>query len=165
MTGRDGSRISPAEAYAKMTDEAHAYVDVRTEEEFAAGHPAGAFNVPVMITAAAGLAPNPEFVAVVERAFAKDAPIIVGCKMGGRSARAARELALAGFTRVHLDPNQSTKVGFDVDPRSLGEVGVDGERTIQPGKYTLSLGGSLPGGPFNPSTAAFTIEGKQNLPK
>jgi beta-glucosidase len=74
-------------------------------------------------------------------------------------------VTLAGFTRIHLDPNQSTKVGFDVDPRSLGEVGVDGERTIQPGKYTLSLGGSLPGGPFNSSTAAFTIEGKQNLPK
>jgi beta-glucosidase len=72
---------------------------------------------------------------------------------------------LAGFTRVHLDPNQSTKVGFDVDPRSLGEVGVDGERIIQPGKYTLSLGGSQPGGLPDPPTAAFTIKGQQKLPK
>ena len=117
MTEREGSRISPAEAYAKMTDEAHAYVDVRTEEEFAAGHPAGACNVPVMIAAAAGLAPNPEFVAVMERAFAKDAPIIVGCKMGGRSARAAKELALAGFTHV-LDQ----RAGWDGARGSFGEL-------------------------------------------
>ncbi len=74
-------------------------------------------------------------------------------------------LILAGFTRIYLEPNQSTKVTFDVAPRSLGEVGVDGERIIQPGKYTLSLGGSQPGGPPNPPTVAFTIEGKQNLPK
>ena len=117
MAERDGSRISPSQAYAMMTDEAHAYVDVRTEEEFAAGHPAGAFNVPVMITAAAGLAPNPEFVAVMVRAFAKDTPIIVGCKMGGRSARAARELALAGFTRV-----LEQRAGWDGARGSFGEL-------------------------------------------
>ena len=117
MTERDGFRISPAEAHAKMTDEDHAYVDVRTEEEFAAGHPAGAFNVPVMIAAAAGLEPNPEFVAVMERAFAKDAPIIVGCKMGGRSARAAKELLAAGFTRV-LDQ----RAGWDGARGSFGEL-------------------------------------------
>jgi rhodanese-related sulfurtransferase len=113
----DGSRISPAEAYAKMTSEAHVYVDVRTVEEFAAGHPAGAFNVPVMIAGAAGLAPNPEFAAVMGRAFAKDSPIIVGCKMGGRSARAAKELVLAGFTRV-LDQ----RAGWDGARGSFGEL-------------------------------------------
>lgn len=117
MTERDGSRISPAEAYTKMTNEAHVYVDVRTAEEFAAGHPAGAFNVPVMIAAAAGLAPNPEFVAVMERGFAKDTPIIVGCKMGGRSARAVKELVLAGFTRV-LDQ----RAGWDGARGSFGEL-------------------------------------------
>ena len=74
-------------------------------------------------------------------------------------------VALAGFTRVHLAPNQSTKVGFDLDARSLGEVGVDGKRVIQPGEYTLSVGGSQPGGPSNSSTVAFSIVGKQNLPK
>jgi rhodanese-related sulfurtransferase len=117
MTERGGSRISPAEAYAKMTNEAHVYVDVRTAEEFDAGHPAGAFNVPVMIAAAAGLAPNPDFVPVMGRAFAKDSPIIVGCKMGGRSARAAKELALAGFTRV-LDQ----RAGWDGARGSFGEL-------------------------------------------
>ncbi len=74
-------------------------------------------------------------------------------------------LILAGFTRVHLEPNQSTKISFDIDQRSLGEVGADGELIIQPGEYTVSLGGSQPGGQSNTPTAAFTIKGRQTLPK
>jgi rhodanese-related sulfurtransferase len=117
MSDGDSMRISPAEAHAKMTGEAFAYVDVRTEDEFAAGHPAGARNVPVMVDGAAGLEPNPDFVAVMERAFAKDAPIIVGCKMGGRSARAASALVAAGFTHV-LDQ----RAGWDGARGSFGEL-------------------------------------------
>jgi rhodanese-related sulfurtransferase len=117
MSEKGSLRISPAEAHAKMSSEAYAYVDVRTEEEFAGGHPAGAFNVPVMIAGAAGLEPNAEFVAVMERAFPKDAPIIVGCKMGGRSARAAAALTDAGFTRV-LDQ----RAGWDGSRGSFGEL-------------------------------------------
>jgi rhodanese-related sulfurtransferase len=117
MSDRDSTRISPAEAHAKMTDEAFTYVDVRTEAEFADGHPDGAVNVPLMHAGAAGLEANPDFVAVMEGSFAKDAPIIVGCKMGGRSARAANALALAGFTRV-LDQ----RAGWDGARGSFGEL-------------------------------------------
>lgn len=100
MSG-DSTRISPAEAHARMTREGFVYVDVRTEDEFAAGHPAGAYNVPLQCVGAGGaLEPNPDFLAVMANAFAKDAPLIVGCKMGGRSARAANALAVAGFTRI-----------------------------------------------------------------
>jgi rhodanese-related sulfurtransferase len=113
----DLPRVSPAEAHAKMNDEAFTYVDVRTEEEFAAGHPAGAVNVPVMLAGASGMEPNPEFVSVMQRAFAPDTPLIVGCKMGGRSARAARELAAAGFTRV-LDQS----AGWDGKKGQFGEL-------------------------------------------
>lgn len=35
----DVLRVSPAEAHAKMKDEAFTYVDVRTDEEVEAGHP------------------------------------------------------------------------------------------------------------------------------
>jgi rhodanese-related sulfurtransferase len=117
MSDRDSTRISPVEAHTKMTDEGFAYVDVRTEEEFAAGHPAGAHNVPIMVAGAGGLEPNADFVSVMERAFAKDAPIIVGCKMGGRSARAASALVAAGFTRV-LDQ----RAGWDGARGSFGEL-------------------------------------------
>ena len=113
----DVPRVSPAEAHAKMKDEAFTYVDVRTEEEFAAGHPEGAVNVPVLRTCPTGMEPNPEFLSVMESAFAKDAAIIVGCKMGGRSARAAQALAGAGFTRV-LDQ----RAGWDGTRGTFGEV-------------------------------------------
>jgi rhodanese-related sulfurtransferase len=117
----DVLRVSPAEAHARMKDEAFTYVDVRTEEEFAAGHPEGAFNVPLMLATPAGMSPNPDFLAVMEKTFAKDAPLVVGCKMGGRSARAARALADAGYTRL-LDQ----AAGWDGTRGPFGEVETPG---------------------------------------
>jgi rhodanese-related sulfurtransferase len=76
------------------------YVDVRTPEEFEAGHAPGAVNVPVALAAAGGMAPNPEFARVMTATFAKDAALLLGCKSGGRSMRAAGELLAAGFTNL-----------------------------------------------------------------
>ncbi len=100
-------RISPSEAHAKMTGENFIYVDVRTPEEFAAGRPAGSVNVPL----------DDGFVAAMEDAFARHAPIIVGCKAGGRSLRAARALIAAGFTNV-----VDQRAGFDAARGPFGEV-------------------------------------------
>lgn len=94
--------IDPAEARRLMDDaDAHTYLDVRSEQEFAAGHAAGALNVPIAHLGAGGMEPNEDFLAVVEAALPKDAPLVVGCKMGGRSARACEILAQAGYTRLH----------------------------------------------------------------
>jgi rhodanese-related sulfurtransferase len=117
----DVARISPAEAHTKMKDESYTYIDVRTEEEFEAGHPEGAFNVPLMNAGAGGMEPNPDFLTVMEKAFAKDAPLIVGCKVGGRSARAASALSGAGFTRV-LDQ----RAGWDGSKGPFGELAEPG---------------------------------------
>jgi rhodanese-related sulfurtransferase len=46
------------------------------------------------------MAPNTEFLTVMERKFAKDAKILVGCKSGGRSLQAAAVLLSSGFTDV-----------------------------------------------------------------
>jgi rhodanese-related sulfurtransferase len=46
------------------------------------------------------MAPNPDFARVMAAAFSKDAKLVVGCKTGGRSLRAATELGRAGFTSV-----------------------------------------------------------------
>ncbi len=129
--------ISPAEAYERMKDESFTYVDVRTEAEFAAGHPDGAFSVPVMCVAppsghtgapgASGMEPNPDFLSVMEKSFAKDAPLIVGCKMGGRSARAAQVLTGAGFTRV-----VDQRAGWDGAKGPFGEL-------IEPGWSRVNL--------------------------
>ncbi len=93
-------RVGPKDAHALVTNDAYAYVDVRSETEFAAGHPDGALNVPFMLMGDGGLVPNAEFVAVMEGAFAKDAKLVLGCKGGNRSLRAAKALDAAGFTNI-----------------------------------------------------------------
>ena len=72
---------------------------------------------------------------------------------------------LAGFTRVHLEPGQSTHVGFKIDPRSIAQVDSKGMRTILPGNYTVSLGGAQSGESASVQTGTFTITGKADLPK
>ena len=84
------ARVTPEEARALVQGGAR-LVDVRTPEEFAAGHLEGALNVPVDALqgrALAELAPT-------------DAPVVVYCRSGKRSARAKAELEALGFTRVH----------------------------------------------------------------
>jgi rhodanese-related sulfurtransferase len=93
------TRISPKEASDKLA-EGWTYVDVRTTEEFEAGHPAGAVNIPVMLAAGGRMTQNADFVPAMNSAFAKDAKIIVGCRAGGRSLRAAKMLLADGFTNV-----------------------------------------------------------------
>ena len=85
--------VSPEETQALLAA-GHTYVDVRSEAEFVAGHPPGAVNVPISQQGVL----NPDFMAVMERAFAKDAPLVVGCQTGVRSRRAVGLLATAGFT-------------------------------------------------------------------
>lgn len=109
------SRISPDEARALMESEGYVYVDVRSEPEFAAGHPEGAYNVPLLHMGPMGMSPNPDFLAVMEKSFPKDARIVVGCRSGGRSLRAATLLTNAGFTDV-LDQ----RAGFDGAPSPGG---------------------------------------------
>ena len=110
-------RIAPEEARDLMDKEGYAYLDVRTVEEFAAGHPTGAYNVPLLHMGAGGMTPNPEFVAVVEKAFPRDARLVVGCKAGGRSAKAAAALEQAGYTNVVDQRN-----GFEGTPLPTGGI-------------------------------------------
>ncbi|XP_077246749.1 sulfurtransferase protein 16 [Tasmannia lanceolata] len=78
----------------------HRYLDVRTGEEFSAGHPAGATNIPYMFRAGNGMTKNPNFVEEVSSQFGKDDEIIVGCQSGKRSLMAATDLSYAGFTGI-----------------------------------------------------------------
>jgi beta-glucosidase len=72
---------------------------------------------------------------------------------------------LAGFKRVHLNPGQSTNVALTIDPRQLSQVDAKGTRTILPGEYTISLGGSQPNGTSTTQTTKFAITGQAELPK
>jgi rhodanese-related sulfurtransferase len=90
---------TPKEASALLeSNEGWSYIDVRTVEEFQAGHPRGAWNVPVFVRGPMGMQPNPEFEPTVKRHFAKDAKLLIGCQAGGRSAQACMILAASGYT-------------------------------------------------------------------
>jgi rhodanese-related sulfurtransferase len=89
-------QVSPEEAQALLS-QGYRYVDVRSEREFAEGHPAGAYNVPVNVAGPGGPTPNPEFVGVVERTLGTS-KLVIGCKSGPRARRAVAQLQAAGFT-------------------------------------------------------------------
>jgi rhodanese-related sulfurtransferase len=93
-------RISPTEAKALLADEGYLYLDVRSIPEYDQGHAPGAVNAPLMHMMGGGMAPNPEFVSVVEKNFPKDKKMVVACKAGGRSQRAAMMLESAGYTQL-----------------------------------------------------------------
>ena len=77
------------------------YLDVRTEAEYRAGHPRGAYNVPVMFfDAARRPVPNPDFVSIVEAKFPREKTLLVGCQSGVRSQHAAEILASHGYGEV-----------------------------------------------------------------
>src|SRR5260370_37114646 len=60
------------------------YLDVRTEVEFAQGHPTGAINIPVVFIKGPGqMEPNDEFPTVAEKVLPKDKKLVVGCMAGG----------------------------------------------------------------------------------
>jgi rhodanese-related sulfurtransferase len=95
--------ISPAEAHELLRRHPDAvYLDVRTEPEFEAGHPAGARNVPVLFVDPATREPrlNPDFVTTVERHVPRGTKLVVGCQSGMRSLRACEILRGAGYTDV-----------------------------------------------------------------
>jgi len=117
---------TPPEAYATLqADSAAVYLDVRTEAEFEAAHPAGARNVPVVFfdPATRQPTPNADFVATVERTIPRTAKLLVGCQSGGRSARACELLAQAGFTDL-----TNVRGGFGGARDQSGRVVVPGWR-------------------------------------
>jgi len=91
--------VSPEQA-KELIDAGAVYVDVRSEQEFEQGHPPGALNVPIAHYGPAGMTPNPEFLDVMKASFGPDERLVVGCKAGGRSAKAAELLVGAGFNDI-----------------------------------------------------------------
>ena len=94
--------ITPQQAHELLTANPDAvYIDVRTEREFANGHPGRAVNIPVAFPdPARGMTVNSDFVRVVEANFPRDKKIIVGCQAGPRSTAAAGMLDNAGYQDV-----------------------------------------------------------------
>ena len=94
--------LEPSEAKALLEGpEGWTYVDVRTEEEYRAGHATGAWNVPFAVRDASGrMALNADFAAVMRAAFPPDARLVLGCASGMRSQGACELLESEGYTNL-----------------------------------------------------------------
>lgn len=93
-------RVSPLEAAALLEDEGYVYLDVRSIPEFDGGHAVGAYNIPLLHATASGMRPNGDFMSVVAAAFPKGSRLVIGCRSGNRSLRAAEALLAAGYEHV-----------------------------------------------------------------
>jgi rhodanese-related sulfurtransferase len=117
-------QVTPSEAKKALDGDGGAiYLDVRTEEEFAAGHAAGAINIPVAVIDpdTGAMRPNTDFLQVAGQVLPKSKSIFCGCKSGGRSQRAAEMLAGAGYTGV-----SNVRGGFSGQVDPSGRVVVKG---------------------------------------
>ena len=83
-------KITPAQYEQQFANASSPYVliDVRTPDEFASGHIAGAINISVQTL--------PDRLSEVPH----DKPIVVYCHSGNRSAQAAVILSNAGYTNI-----------------------------------------------------------------
>ncbi len=52
---------------------------------------------------------------------------------------------LEGFQRIFLNPGESRVVEFDLDARQLSVINARNERTVEPGWFTVAVGGKQPG--------------------
>ena len=91
MVAKGGSgAVSTADAVRLINQEKAVLIDVREPDEFAAGHAAGARNVPLgTLDGAKGLPSN------------KSVPLVLMCATGARASRAAGQLRKAGYASVH----------------------------------------------------------------
>lgn len=95
-------QLEPGEAKTAMDEsENSVYLDVRTEMEFAQGHPEGAINIPIAVPGPAGMVPNPDFLNIVQKTLPdKEQPIFCGCQSGMRSHMAADLMARLGYSNL-----------------------------------------------------------------
>ena len=98
LTGCGASRaaasyrqITTEDAVSLMEQESgYLILDVRTPEEFAAGHIPGAINIPNETIGDADIPQLPD----------KDQLILVYCRSGNRSKQASEKLAALGYTNI-----------------------------------------------------------------
>jgi rhodanese-related sulfurtransferase len=119
------NQVEPPQAHEILTKHPDAvYLDVRTEPEFAQGHPAGAINVPVVFMKGPGqMELNGEFVDVVAKVLPREKKLVVGCLAGGRSQRACELLEAAGYGDL-----TNVRGGFGGARDGSGQVVVAGWR-------------------------------------
>ena len=103
--------VTVTEAHEQMQHGA-TYLDVRSTREFAMGHPAGAFNVPLLEPdeETGVMQPNADFVRVIQAVFPAETGLVIGCQAGTVSVSRRR----AGADNTP----SSSRASREVVPRS-----------------------------------------------
>ncbi len=73
--------------------------------------------------------------------------------------------ALKGFARVHILAGETKKVSFTLSPRDLSQVTDEGEHVIQPGRYSVCVGGGQPREGTPHARGNFEMAGERKLPR
>jgi len=109
-------------------------LDIRTPEEYIfVGHPEMAVNIPFLVIESSWsedkrgpvLGPNKKFVEQVKEVYKPTDTILITCRSGGRSARAADILAEAGFKKAYTVTD-----GFEGDKQRDATAKDYGKRTV-----------------------------------
>ena len=68
------------------------------------------------------------------------------------------------MARVHLAPGASQTVPFTLTPRDLSAVDEQGKRAVQPGEYSVMIGGAQPSAAEH-ATGRFAVTGSEAMPE
>ncbi|CAN5782460.1 glycoside hydrolase family 3 C-terminal domain-containing protein [soil metagenome] len=74
-------------------------------------------------------------------------------------------VALRGFQRVSLKPGETRKISFDLNPRDLSAVTLDGTRRMLRGQYRVTVGSGQPDTGVAGQSANFRVDAAVDLPK
>lgn len=93
FAGSSQADLNVADFAALLSEGKAALVDVRTAEEYSAGHIPGATNIDFY---------SPDFIELFKAAVPKDCPVAVYCRTGKRSGEASAALVKAGYNVNNL---------------------------------------------------------------
>ncbi|MFL6427011.1 MAG: glycoside hydrolase family 3 C-terminal domain-containing protein [Acidobacteriaceae bacterium] len=71
---------------------------------------------------------------------------------------------LRGMARVHLAAGASQTISFTLAPRDLSTVDQQGKRAVQPGEYSVMIGGAQPSAAEH-VTGSFAVTGSEVMPE
>jgi beta-glucosidase len=71
---------------------------------------------------------------------------------------------LRGMAHVHLAPGATQTVSFTLTPRDLSTVDEQGKRSVQPGEYSVMIGGAQPSAAEH-VTGSFAVTGSEPMPE
>ena len=93
LFAQKGVIISSPQAFELLMSSGNQQLlDVRTQDEFNAGHLEGAINIDIW---------SPSFMKEVKSSFDRSEPLLIYCAGGGRSAMAAEDLRKKGFKLIY----------------------------------------------------------------